>query len=211
MGLLRALIAAILALISSGCPDRFELSGSAIVICNEQSGGENAVLMISDNSNTEEPFAALTYTPMQFGPNVLTLADLETLSATYQILGGGAGGGAPRFSVTVDTDDDGESDGSLFVYIGTAPNWTETPGPETSTGNLIESSDLRFDTSQLGGTFYDTFENAVTLAGEARILRVSFVLDAAFAFPGGVQTLLLKEVQVNDAVYVPVCEEEEEE
>jgi len=64
------------------------------------------------------------------------------------------------------------------------------------TGNLITSPDKRFDTTQLGGTFYDTYANAVSLTAGHHITFVSLVVDASWA-TGGSQILWFRNIQVN--------------
>ena len=46
---------------------------------------------------------------------------------------------------------------------------------------MINLADLRYDTSQVGGTFYDTYANAMTLVGDMAIIRASLVLDSGWA------------------------------
>jgi hypothetical protein len=140
-------------------------------------------------------FGGVAITPKK----TLTFADIKQLSADYQLIDG-AGGGSPRFQVTVLTEDGPKN---VFVYIGTLPNFTDAPsepGEWESTGNLIEATDLRFDTTQLGGTFYDDYEGALLLAGNLEVVEVSLVVDGGFAFADGVQTVLVDNVRVNNAV-----------
>ena len=106
---------------------------------------------------------------------------------------------APRFSIGLDTNGDGVRNGSMFVYVGSAPDFSCSlfPGAWRSTGNLIGSGDLRFDTSQLGGTFYDSYANALAAYGAVAITSVSFVVDAGWAFPGGLQDVVVDDLTVN--------------
>ena len=53
---------------------------------------------------------------------------------------------------------------------------------------MIGLSDLRYDTTQVGGTFYDTYAHTQTLIGTTPILRASLVLDSGW---GGDQRLTL--------------------
>ncbi len=131
----------------------------------------------------------------------MTLADLTLLSAEFNLQSGDCAGGAPRFSVTFE----GLS-GHLFIYVGDAPNFncggSSKFGVWQQISNLITSPDKRFDTTQLGGTFYDTFSDAEALAGSHNILYISLVVDAGWA-TGNSQILWFRDVQVNDKVLLP--------
>ena len=65
---------------------------------------------------------------------------------------------------------------------------------------MITFTDARFDTSQVGGTFYDTYANASTLVGTTPIMRASLVLDGGWA---GDQVLTPSNVTVNTNTFVP--------
>jgi hypothetical protein len=151
-------------------------------------------------SNTGNASTADDYSGLEARlPKRTTFGELTSLSTDYYVRAGGCGGGAPRFQVGLDTDGDGARNGNLFVYIGQAPNFdcSAAMGVWQSTGNLIGSGDLRFDTSQLGGTFYDSYANALSAYGSATITSISLVADGGWAFPGGVQELLVDNALVN--------------
>ena len=114
--------------------------------------------------------------------DALTNLSADVASAQY-------GGGAPRFSVELSNGT------SVFVYLGDAPGFTT--GDDGPTGNLLDGS---VDTSQLGGTFYDTWAHAETLAGDATITGIDFVVDAGWA-TGGTQTVVLNSVTINGKTY----------
>src|SRR5215470_1254941 len=89
-----------------------------------------------------------------------------TLSADYEMQTGCFGGGAPRFQVRIDYDNDGmisAGDKSVFIYWGSPPNFTDCPAGWSNTGNLIAATDLRYDLSSVGGGFYSTHTDAVGL------------------------------------------------
>jgi hypothetical protein len=116
--------------------------GGSTTIANGQA------TLVSDNS--AHPYSYVNFSDLNGQPvSNLTSLSADLASAT------GWGGGAPRFSVEVSN---GTPDTrNIQVYLGTAPNFTDgTTGP---TGNLLASPDLRVDTSQIGGTFYDTWQN----------------------------------------------------
>jgi hypothetical protein len=164
-------------------------------------GNRNGVYsLVSNTSNqgTADDYSGVSYTKL----NDLTFAGVTELSTDYAVRAGGCAGGSPRFSVGLDTDGNGTRNGSIFVYVGDAPSFTCSGalGSWHSTGNLIGSSDLRFDTSQLGGTFYDSYAHALAAYGSAAVTSLSFVVDAGWAFPGGVQDVLVDDLTVNGRV-----------
>jgi len=67
---------------------------------------------------------------------------------------------------------------------------------------MITMTDLRYDTSQVGGTFYDTYSNALLLAGSMPIIRASLVLDGGWA---GDQVMAPSNVTVNSNTFVPAA------
>jgi hypothetical protein len=128
----------------------------------------------------------------------LTLAEVTDLSTDFLVKEGDCAGGSPRFQLSLDTDDDGDHDGNVFVYLGPWPNYTGCPlNVWESSGNLVEDADPRWDTSQIGGTFYDTYENAVELAGGATVLDVSLVVDSGWALAGQRQVVCVDDAEVN--------------
>jgi hypothetical protein len=111
----------------------------------------------------------------------LAFTDLTELAADYAFLEGNCQGGSLRWQVTVDTDGDTVGDGALFIYYGSPPSFDSCKDLVSQSGdNLIGLSDVRYDTSQIGGTFYDTFASALTLIGDANVLRASLVLDSGW-------------------------------
>lgn len=65
---------------------------------------------------------------------------------------------------------------------------------------MLSFADLRFDTSQVGGTFYDDLAGALALVGNQAVIRASLVLDGGWA---GDQRLTPSNVTVNDNTFVP--------
>jgi hypothetical protein len=159
----------------------------------------------SDNpGNTANDFSFLSFTPDS--TLNLTFNDLYNLVANYTFTIGNCHGGSLRWSVRVNVgnDDNTTNDGSVFIYYGGFPNFTDctTSGPATnqSGSNMIGMSDLRYDTSQVGGTFYDSYSHAQTLVGGDRVIRASLVLDSGWA---GDQRLTLGSATVNDNTFTP--------
>ena len=166
----------------------------------------------------DDDFGALTFSPA----GSLIFNDITNLTADYAFTMGNCQGGSLRWSVTFDigNDDDippgeGEpdprlNDRSVFIYYGGYPNFTDcTTGANNQSGvNMIGLSDLRYDTSQLGGTFYDTYADAQALVGTMPVVGVTLVVDSGWmqdesgAYKD--QRVALSSARVNDNVFVPV-------
>jgi hypothetical protein len=79
-------------------------------------------------------------------PDGFLFSDLNILRTGFNLTDDGAGGGSPRFQLAIDEDNDGVSDGNVFVYLGTPPNFDDPgTGVWLNSGNLIGSTDERFD------------------------------------------------------------------
>ena len=147
---------------------------------------------IGSDSITTNDYSFLSFTPA----STLLFNQITNLSAVYAFTEGNCHGGSLRWSIRVSPTQ------SVFVYYGDYPNFTDcTSGTNNQTGlNMISFPDARFDTSQVGGTFYDTYSNALALVGEMPITRASLVLDSGW---GGDQNLTLTSASVNSNTFVP--------
>ncbi|OGH14013.1 MAG: hypothetical protein A2687_06120 [Candidatus Levybacteria bacterium RIFCSPHIGHO2_01_FULL_38_26] len=134
-----------------------------------------------------------------------TLGDLATLGTDFNVTDDDCGGGSPRFQVRIDMDNDGvisAGDKNVFVYLGPSPNYVGcTPGTWVSSGNLVTDPDPRWDTGQVGGTFYDTYANAVALTAGLEVFRINLVVDSSWMFLDSEQTVLVDNVNINDKLY----------
>lgn len=65
---------------------------------------------------------------------------------------------------------------------------------------MIGLADSRYDTSQLGGTFYDTYADALSLLTGHTVTAATLVLDAGW---DGDQVLTLGNVSVNGNTFAP--------
>ena len=146
-------------------------------------------------SNSSIPFSYITFNDLN-GQPVGNLNELsaDVLAATY-------GGGSPRFSVDVSN---GTTTKEIFVYLGDLPNYTS--GSNGNTGNLLDptASGARVDSTQVGGTFYGTWAQAVTAAtanGYTTIGGISVDVDGGWAQTSGSQTVVLDAVSINGVVY----------
>ena len=72
----------------------------------------------------------------------------------------------------------------MFVYLGPAPSFTGcSQNVWIASGNLIGSTDGRFDTSQVqAGTQISTYAQALALVGAYPVTGISIVVDSSFAF-----------------------------
>lgn len=132
-----------------------------------------------------------------------TLDQLTFLASQYNVQSGCFGGGAPRFSVAM------SNGAEIQVYFGTYPAFADCPPAGWfSTGNFAtDSSGLRWDSTQIGGSFYGTYSEAVTLAN-AQGLTISAIFlgtDGGWSGtnPATTQTILFQNIQVNGVTRFP--------
>jgi len=128
-------------------------------------------------------------------PTTLTVGTLNELSTDYKFTSNSCGGGSPRFQINV-------GGANIFVYIGPPPNYTGCPtGTWQSTGNLLSPTSL-VDTSQLGGSQYDTWANAQAKYGLLPVTGIQLVADGGWFFGvGAVQTVVVDNVVINGTTY----------
>lgn len=132
----------------------------------------------------------------------LVFTDLTQLVAGYAFTLGNCYGGSLRWSVSLDTTGDGVRDGSVWIYYGAMPNFTDCTTASQSGANMIGLSDARYDTSQLAsGTQYNTYAGALSSFGDARVLAASLVLDSGWALD---QRLTLGGATANGTAFTPL-------
>ncbi len=176
----------------------FTLFGSAV-----QDGGViKTISDLSDNpGNTANDFGGVSFDTA----NGMFISGLTNLSTDFNVTDDDCAGGSPRFQIRVDFDNDdaiSAGDKNVFVYLGPHPNYTGcTPNFWESSGDLRTSSDPIWDTSQVGGTFYDTYANASTLTATNEILRISLVTDAGWAFGDSEQEVWFDNTNINGTTY----------
>ena len=132
-------------------------------------------------------------------PDELTFGELENLATDFNVTDDNCGGGSPRYQVGLDTDNDGDTDGNVFVYLGPPPSYNACATGWQSSGNLVEPTDL-IDTSQVGGTFYEPVATAQLRLGDATITGIQLVTDGGFSQTDGEQTVLFDNSAINDMV-----------
>ena len=145
------------------------------------------------SSTTTNAYSYVSYAP----PTALTVAGITNLSANYLFTFGNCAGGAIRWSISTPS-------GHIFVYYGTAPNFTDCNGAASQSGmNMVSLTDLRFDTSQVGGTFYDSWANVLATYGTLSVSAVTLAVDGGWA--AGDQVVTLSSATVNADTFTPAA------
>jgi hypothetical protein len=159
----------------------------------KQDDDKKAIRLVSDlsNASTGDDYSGVAVPSGLL--NGLTFGDVAQVSTDYRVADGGVGGGSLRFEIGVVMPD--TSTRSVFAYVGDPPSFVEGPDGWRSTGNLAAATDLRWDTSQVGGTFYDTHANAVALVGSQAVAYVVAVVDSGWFFPR--QEILVRDTTMN--------------
>lgn len=158
---------------------------------------DGVATLVSNTSNTDaaDDFSGVTV-PLPAG---LTLAQVTQLAAEFNVTNDDCAGGSPRFVINYAANQ------NMVVYLGPAPTFTGC-AQETwlSSGNLVGTADAcRVDTSQLSpGTQCSTWAAAVALVGTRPINSISVVVDGSWALADKEQTVLLRNVKLNDKTYL---------
>lgn len=159
----------------------------------EESDGQPAP-SVKLRSDATAAFSGAAFSPKR----PLTFDQIESLGTDFRVVTGDCGAGSPRFQVGVDMDGDGDFDKNVFVYLGPFPNFSGCGVSWQSSGNLVQASDARWDTSQIApGTQYNTHAGASALVGSKTVTGVQIVVDSSFAFPASGQAILVDNVEVN--------------
>ncbi|HEX8591247.1 MAG TPA: hypothetical protein VF696_00645 [Candidatus Paceibacterota bacterium] len=183
------LVLAMFALVSSAFAATTYLGGASTnngeLTLTSQTGDTNA-----DNDYGVAVFEVATST---------TFADLNSLSVDYNVTDDSCMGGSPRFQIRVDT---GSGIKNIFSYLGATPNYTGCPlNTWVDSGDLL-SSGRTLDTSQLpGGTFYDSYEHALSAYGSYPVVSVQLVVDAGWASGDAEQTVIFDNVEIDGTTH----------
>jgi len=132
--------------------------------------GGNSRAVIELSSTTAPNYGVLDLGKPGHGDRV---SSIENLSSEFAEVEGTCGVGSPRFQIEVETA--AHTTKNIFVYLGDYPQFGCTPGWHDS-GNLADP-DASWDTSQIGGTFYDTAGNAKAEFGDLKVVDVVLVVD----------------------------------
>lgn len=102
------------------------------------------------------------------------------ISLDYYFEGRSCAGGSPRIQLAVDTDGDEVSNGNAFGYIGASPNFNTCPTGSWRHEDLTDGQ-LRWDLTQFGGPFYNTWDMVETffsLQRAEQVVRGTIVDDS---------------------------------
>jgi hypothetical protein len=157
------------------------------------------VRLVSDltDSTTGNDFSGIAFTL----PSGTTFAALTRLGTEFDPTVGGCGGGSPRFNLRL------ASGKNVFVYLGPSPSFSGCAlNSWQSSGNLIGNNDTgRYDTSQVqSGTQSNTYSGALALIGSQQVIEIDLVVDSGWFFNPKQQTVLVRNVQIDDqSFYTP--------
>jgi hypothetical protein len=195
----KLLLAAVAALALAAAAPALAADGSTTFGGATVENGTATLVANTGNASAADDFSGVTV-PV---PTGLTFGQITELSTEYNVTDDDCGAGSPRFQVKVGGK-------NVFVYLGPAGTFTGcTQNTWLSTGNLVGTADAcRVDTSQFtGGTQCSTWAAAVTLLGSQAVEGVSLVVDASWtgsanpAFADKEQTVLVRNVKLNDKTY----------
>ena len=153
-------------------------------------------------SNTGDAGATNDFSGATFADTgVTTFASITTLSTEFDVTDDDCKAGSPRFQVRVQTPSSGEK--NVFVYLGPTPSFTGcSQNVWIASGNLIGSTDGRFDTSQVqAGSQVSTYAQALALVGAYPVTQISLVVDSGWAFDDKEQTVRIRNVKVNGSTF----------
>ena len=157
---------------------------------------DGVATLVSNTSNTDtaDNFSGVTL-PLPAG---LTLAQITQLSAEFNVTDDDCAGGSPRFVISYSATE------NFSVHFGPSPNFTGCTAGWLSTGNLVGTADkLRVDTSHLaGGSVDSTWAQALSLVGSRTISSISLVVDGSWKFTDLEQTVLVRNVKLNDQTFL---------
>jgi hypothetical protein len=151
-----------------------------------------SIVLISETADVDNDFysyGGVGYLPRNTRRSSLELDELNYLSASYAIQEGPTNPGAPRFSIVLDVNRDGEynsaDDTSVFVSLGQPYDFTDESGNYVVTGNVVDDDDRFTATGDNGSVTYGSLDDVEDLEingfrlGDARILSVLLIVDGA--------------------------------
>ena len=157
----------------------FSLFGDASIV--EGNGSSRSVEITTSGTNF---YGGIDLTTSLRGNR--TVSSLTDLSTDYKITQGPIGLGSPRFVVET-------SEGNIFIYLGAYPNYNDAAGDWTNTGNLASPGNF-VDASQIGGGFYQSFDDVQADFGDLKITGLYLVMD------GPSQTVQFDNTMVNNVL-----------
>jgi hypothetical protein len=169
----------------------FKANGKAVIPVKfglAQGLGAFVFESIYGDASADNDYSFLSFTPS----SSVTFNDITELSSEYAFTLGNCHGGSLRWSIRTSATQ------SVFIYYGDSPSFTDCTTISQSGTNMINLTDLRYDTTQVGGTFYDNYAGAKALIGAIPIVRASLVLDSGW---GGDQRLTLTSATFETTAY----------
>jgi hypothetical protein len=160
------------------------------------SGGILTLVSSTGDAGTANDFSGASFSDT----GVTTFASLATLSTEFDVTDDDCIAGSPRFQIRVQTPS-GEK--NVFVYLGPSPSFTGcSQNVWVASGNLIGSTEGRFDTSQVqAGTQVSTHAQALALVGTYQVTGISLVVDSGWALADKEQTVRIRNVKVNTSTF----------
>lgn len=172
-----------------------EFGGDAIDIVGED---EDALLRMKSEGELPLTLNMTGADVLWFPKKKVLWQDVERIEATYMGEAGRIIGGAPRFFVGLDVNDNGRYDSfydpttdtwsgddrHVFAFWGSGvPPWQEDfSGGWESTGNVITDSAERWDSHDIGGTDHgETYAETVALGGNYRVVAIGISLETGWA------------------------------
>ena len=135
------------------------------------------------------------------GTGVTTFSSITTLSTEFDVTDDDCNAGSPRFQVRVQAP---AGEKNVFVYLGPTPSFTGcSPNVWIASGNLIGSTEPRFETAQVqpGLPLYKTYAEALAVVGSYQVTGISLVVDSSFAFTDKEQTVRIRNVRINASTF----------
>ena len=148
-------------------------------------------------SNTGDTVATNDFSGAAFAETgVTTFSSITQLSTEFNVTDDDCTDGSPRFQVRVQTTAGEEN---VFVYLGPLPSFKGcSQNTWIASGNLIGTSEARFDTSQVpDGAYGQTYAQALALVGSLQVTGISLVIDSGAVFADKEQTVLVRNVRIN--------------
>jgi hypothetical protein len=190
------LVAPAFATIGSG----YTLSGKATFVMPGETSNQAVNLTSACPSGSPACLndGSLTFAGIDIAvPAGLTFSGISHLIVNFKITEGDCGGGSPRFQINIGT-------ASLFVYLGPVPAFTGCQiNTWTSSGDVIASTDGRFDGSQLaslGGYYGMTYAQALAVLGSQTVTGIQLVVDGGWFAPP-TQTVLVDNLVFNSSTF----------
>jgi len=171
-------------------PEHYNLIGDANYI-TPGNASNRAVNIASDPG-----FGGINY-PVEAGT---TFAGLTTLSSDFRVEADDTCfGGSPRVQIKVQTPTNGVK--NIFAYFGTDSAGAPCiPGTWQNSGDFLEVGRL-LDTSQVGGTFYDPYANALANYGSYPVVSIQIVADASWGFADSEQAADIDNTLINSTLF----------